>query len=236
MKLICCEIAWMENYNGWEDNVSTGGEYVRLNGFGHEEINFRNDNGYYKGYVQTINSQINLERIGQDVHNDELDDVLVVWCARNPRGNRTIVGYYNHATAYRFRQERNNERCPEYSFKARVEDSRLLTIEERNFVFDGERRGNIGQANVWYADSPESREQRQRIIDYVNTLIDQQEMNFEEINDVNNIQIGNKIEHPLYGIGEIKNITNDCYVIYFPSCGVKKITIEYVKSNCKLVK
>lgn len=343
-KVICCEVAWMKNYDGEEDNVSSGGEYVKQHGFGHEEINFRNDNGYYKGFVQSKNGKIKLNRIDPTVNGDELNDVLVVWCAKRPKGRKTIVGYYNHAKVYHNMQKRINSKYDGYYFEAKVEDSKLLPEEKRNFDFDDEKKGNPGQANVWYADALESKKQITRIIDYVNDLINQKEPQFEEIKDekyiegnqekifltrrernpkareaciakygyvcqvcgldmekfygpiaheyihvhhihfisdtdgeheinpnedlitvcpnchamlhskklgnrylsveelkreiinaAHNNQIGKKLEHPNYGIGEIKNITENYYEVYFASKGIVKLGIDFINLKCKFI-
>lgn len=182
-RILCCEIAWMEHYAGPEENVSSGGEYVKINKFGHEEINFLEDNGYYRGFVQSSNGKINLERIDRECTGDTLENVLVVWCAKRPNSKRTIVGYYNHATVYREMQERNDSKYDGYYFEARVKDSRLLDISERKFDFDEEKKGNMGRSNVWYADSDESINQIERIRRYINELIENEDPDPSDILD-----------------------------------------------------
>lgn len=172
-RILCCEIAWMKDYIGPEENVSSGGEYVKNHKFGHEEINFLESDGYYYGFAQSSNGKINLNRIDVNCdHNAEtLDDVLIVWCATRPNGKRTIVGYYNHAIVCREMQKRVNSKYDGYYFKAKIEDSKLLDKNDRNFDFDEEKKGNFGRANIWYADAEESTKQINRIKEYINEII-----------------------------------------------------------------
>lgn len=174
INIICCEIAWMEKYAGPEDNVSSGGEWVKKNGFGHEEINFLPDGDYYKGFVQSSNRKIKLERINPFINDNAeyLDDVLVVWCAKRPNGKRTIVGYYKKARVYRTIQSRDSNKYEGYYFVAKTSDSKLLAVNDRNFDFDSQRKGNFGEANIWYGDALESRKQIDRIKEYVQSLED----------------------------------------------------------------
>ena len=44
-----------------------------------------------------------------------------------------------------------------------------------------------------------------------------------------------KLEHPNYGIGEIKNITENYYEVYFASKGIVKLGIDLINLKCKFI-
>ena len=169
-RLIVCNLGWSEKYDG-TGKVTGGGEWVDRHGFGHEIKNFYNDNGYYEGFVQSINEKINLERISSSVNGDTLEDVLVVFTAKNPHGNRTIVGFYNHAVVTRELVKRDNDNYLGYYFRAKVEDSILLEPNEREYEFGKTRKGNMGQSNIWYADTEEAIDEINRIQEYILDII-----------------------------------------------------------------
>ncbi len=226
-RILCCEIAWMQDYIGPEDNVSSGGEYVKNHKFGHEEINFLNENGYYHGFVQSSNGQINLSRIDDECFGDTLDDVLIVWCATRPQSKRTIVGYYNHARVYRQMQVRNNSKYDGYYFEAKVEDSKLLDVRDRNFDFDDEKKGNIGRANVWYADSNESINQIERIKLYIKELIDNESQQKNSvINDDAKYVEGQLKEHLVTSRERDPKARKKCIEKYGYICQVCGVNLE----------
>lgn len=228
-RILCCEIAWMRDYKGSEENVSSGGEYVKINKFGHEEINFLNDNGYYRGFVQSSNGQINLKRIDKECNEDILDDVLIVWCATRPQSKRTIVGYYNHARVYRQMQSRNNTKYEGYYFEAKIEDCRLLDVEDRNFDFDEEKKGNIGRANVWYADSNESINQIERIKLYINELINNEtQKQMSSSNNTEEFIEGQLKEHLVTSRERDPKARRKCIEKYGYVCQVCGVNLERV--------
>ncbi len=228
-RILCCEIAWMEKYAGPEENVSSGGEYVKTNKFGHEEINFLEDDGYYHGFVQSSNGLINLNRIDSECFDDTLDDVLIVWCATRPHSKRTIVGYYNHAKVYKNMQKRVNSKYDGYYFEAKVEDSKLLDVSERNFDFDEEKKGNIGRANIWYADSNESINQIERIKLYIKELIDGESLNrLDSPNSDDKYVEGQLKEHLVTSRERDPKARRKCIEKYGYVCQVCGINLERV--------
>ena len=131
MRILFCNIAWMERYDGNEDGTDPphgGGEYVERTGDAHEKYNFTpvqlaffdsNETGEYcLGFVETKSTngvsvnQLNIEKIsGCELMKKEwqVDNILVVFCAKYPFSstNETyVVGWYKHATVYR-----NYEKC-----------------------------------------------------------------------------------------------------------------------------
>ncbi|MHC1694004.1 MAG: hypothetical protein AB9835_01745 [Eubacteriales bacterium] len=127
MKILFCKIASMKYYKGVcdDDPAFNGGEFVKENGFGHEEFNFnpieftendeREINGQKQcvGFVETkstvnkISNQLHIEKIKgcSLLKNDEfVDNVLVVWCATSNINETTVVGWYKDANVFRYYQ------------------------------------------------------------------------------------------------------------------------------------
>ncbi len=126
MRVLFCNIAWMNYYKGNRDGKDTpkgGGSYVLKNNDAHEKYNFESvhlteetgysEGDYCLGFVETkstngeTRNQLNIEKIEgcQMCKNDtEVDDVLVVYCALYPYADAKetfVVGWYKHATVYR---------------------------------------------------------------------------------------------------------------------------------------
>lgn len=198
IKLLVCNITWMERYAGREDGIVSNWKYVQEHGFGHEYLNFYNQNGYYYGFTNMDNRKINLDRIDKNNNKSFIDDVLVVWISKNPVGNLTIVGYYKHAKVYGNIQPSLLDNDG-YYFIAKADDSYLIPVENRNFEFPKERSNRPGQSSVWYADNQELKEQ---IIDYINN-IDSNRYHYvktrpliekdDEVNVVSSIDIDNEL-------------------------------------------
>lgn len=135
MRILFCNIAWMERYDGNEDGTDKphgGGAYVELTGDAHEKYNFTSEelllsdsstaDEYCLGFVETKSTngttinQLNIEKISGCEHMKReaaVNDVLVVYCAKYPFSstNETyVVGWYKHATVYR-----NYETCQFFS-------------------------------------------------------------------------------------------------------------------------
>lgn len=164
MKMLFCNITYMNNYIGIteDDSPNGGGSYVTENKDACEQWNFLNENGYCYGFVMNNGDRFSIERIDPRVSNsDVLEDVTVVWCANKENVGTVIVGWYEHATVYREYQFsmvtplHGVERS--YFTKAKAEDCYLLPNYARTFTIgraaqDGKGRG-FGQQNYWYAES-----------------------------------------------------------------------------------
>lgn len=179
-RVIVCNIGWMEKYAGMDnDSIKNGGSYTKEMGFGHEVINFLSDNGYYRGFANSGNQMIDLGKIDMAAKNlDKLEDVLVVFCAKDKF--QTIVGYYNHATVYRHIQKRPNDKYEGYFFETKVINGKLLPISKRNFEFDKEKQGKPGESNIWYARGDVARKQRLRILEYIDSIINEKDISNDE--------------------------------------------------------
>ncbi|KAB0575631.1 hypothetical protein EI53_02119 [Fusobacterium naviforme] len=127
MRLLFCNIAWMNYYKGLIPGVDEpygGGSFVIENQDAHEKYNFDPLHVSFEdgaeqdvcfGFVETKTSrsgkrqELHIEKIdgceacGKD---DVVEDVLVIYCAARPYQNFTsVVGWYKHANVYRRYQE-----------------------------------------------------------------------------------------------------------------------------------
>ena len=169
-KVIFCNIAHMKNYCGSEnDTPVNGGKYIKESNDGGEVFNFFDYNGKCYGYFMHYGDSLHLERIdGSDPKQDYVNDVLVVWVAKNPRNSKNvIVGWYKNACIYRYVKNDfscstfgyypDPERVLEYNIMAEAENCHLLPENMRDFIIPraaivGQGKG-MGQSAIWYADS-----------------------------------------------------------------------------------
>lgn len=163
MKILFCNIGWMQKYNGIKgDSIERGGSYNK-NETGHEVCNFSAIGKYVYGYVQPT-GQIKIERLGAEKEDKCISGVTVVWTAGPETGGTAVVGWYKNATVYREYQAlqtqtklQKNNGVNGYRVMALASDATLLPPEERTLLIPRAVKGGIGQSNVWYADSPESK-------------------------------------------------------------------------------
>ncbi|MCL4554848.1 MAG: DUF3883 domain-containing protein [Actinobacteria bacterium] len=167
MKVLFCNVGWMEWYRGLTagDRIVGGGAYVQAQGTGHEVCNFYPDDDTLYGYVQAPGAQVDIDRIGAGKGDNRVDGVLVVWTATRPGGGTVVVGWYRDATVYRDYQRFN--RAPEaqrdngidgFRIKAPAASATLLPLDARVLRVPRQVKGGMGQSNVWYADSSEAAE------------------------------------------------------------------------------
>ncbi|WP_435694247.1 DUF3883 domain-containing protein [Uruburuella suis] len=185
MKVLFCNIGWMEKYQGDSDSdrIKGGGAYVTKNETGFEIYNFKNINGMVYGYVQPpgsgedyFNAEIKIERLAEEKKQDLfIDDVLVIWTATRPKElgkGTTVVGWYKHAKVFRRMQKFNlplyQEKCIEgYRIAALADDVVLLPLDARIIDIPRRVKGAIGQSNIWYADKEESKPYREKALRFI---------------------------------------------------------------------
>lgn len=163
MKILFCNITYMNHYTGniEEDIPKGGGAWVQTHMDAHEKWNFLNVDGNCYGFVMNEGEQFHIERL-DGVSRQELltQNVTVVWCAHKPGGNTVIVGWYEHATVYRYYQSSIPNPVGldrDYFVQAKADDCYLLPEELRTYPIgrattDGKGKG-FGKNNFWYADS-----------------------------------------------------------------------------------
>ena len=148
MYVVFCKITSMKYYKGVTpfDKPSRGGSYVDINGTGGEVWNFyptRNSSGeeFCFGFVEPkhnkgVSNSIHVENItgnSRDKYADSIDDVLVIWCATLDTHKQAVVGWYNHATFFRYIQETNiDDNYYGYNVLAHADDCVLLPRNERD--------------------------------------------------------------------------------------------------------
>ena len=108
-----------------------------------------------------------------------VDNVIVVWCAKSPGSqNVRVVGFYQHATVFRYHQwvyfSDGYEQC--YEFVAEAKDCVLLPYQVRHsdskwYVPTSSRNKaafGLGRSSIWYAGSGDADEAE---INYVERMI-----------------------------------------------------------------
>ncbi|MFU0826224.1 MAG: Nmad3 domain-containing protein [Lachnoclostridium sp.] len=197
MRILFCNIAWMEYYKGiipGTDRPRGGGSYVKKTGDAVEKYNFKpiylnEDNGYPEGeyclgYVETksankkAGNQLSIEKIdGCELfkNENEVKDVLVVYCALYPDAlekETYVVGWYKHATVYRYYKElpincgvEGKPYVQLYNAIAKKEDCVLLPRPARRkaSLWRVPRKAGgvsygFGQSNVWFAQGADENE------------------------------------------------------------------------------
>ncbi len=193
MRTLFCNIAWLDYYKGifaGADTPKGGGDYVRKTNDAYEKYNFEKvaleffdgsfeSGDYCLGFVETkaskgVKNQLHIEKIdGCEEYQDRdlVEDVLVIYCANHPaHGFTTVVGWYRHATVYRYYQEiefptndtENSVYVQAYNALAKAKDCVLLPRKERSNKpkWSVPRRKNgtaygFGQTSVWFAEKEE---------------------------------------------------------------------------------
>ncbi len=161
-----------------------------VNCYGFFETKFKNG---YKS-ANRVNNQLHIERIDTCAKNlNELDDVLVVWCATKERNEYKVVGWYQHAWVYRFYQvlQFENGYIQDFNVKAKKEDCVLLPYEEQNRVqwnapISKVRGYGFGQSLVWYAseaDTAPSVSYVQNLVDAIHAYSGKNYLDIDETND-----------------------------------------------------
>ena len=179
MNILLCNIGWMLYYQGFkgsDTHILGGGKHEAANK--HEIYNFFPIRGWCYGYVRTTSrpnlaETINLKKLSKDKNfkDDQLDDVLVVWVARNPQGGRYIVGWYKHATVYAKEKVTATGQRKGYGYiiRAKEEDCVCLPELERTFLVKNGKEvpGMFGQKNICYALTPGAQHECKKIEKYI---------------------------------------------------------------------
>lgn len=165
MKVLFARIGYMKFYQGPQkgDEKPIGGGAYNKNKMGHEAYNYLDISGRVYGYFQPHMIDpydICLQRIDPTSKPtaDKINDVLVVWFAKNPAGmGQVIVGWFNNATVYRCVQDGSRKATRDgysYYVVTNTADAILLPIGKRKYFMghglQNTKVGNPGQANAFY--------------------------------------------------------------------------------------
>jgi hypothetical protein len=164
-RIIYFNIGWMIHYAGLDDADPTlgGHGFLRENRHGAEAYNFvPTKSGALLGYRPPgSRDQTNINRLGATPQDAFVDDILVVWMAREPGTSRTlIVGWYQNARIYREAQNSNrmlNGEIEYYTAETTVKHGKLLPPEERTFEIRSSSQSpgeGFGRSPTWYGADP----------------------------------------------------------------------------------
>jgi hypothetical protein len=153
-RMLFVRVGWMHYYHGvMPDDIGPvgGGSYNKEN-IGSEVVNFKPFQGHVYGYFEPL-GKTSLERIESGTGLQEtLDNVLVIFVAKRPRGGQVIVGWYRNATVMR----NSRKSPPQLGGKGRVHN--VVAKATNAFLLPSSRRiqqvpvgaGGMGQANMCY--------------------------------------------------------------------------------------
>ncbi|MYB36304.1 MAG: DUF3883 domain-containing protein [Gammaproteobacteria bacterium] len=158
VSMVRFNIGWMTHYRGDKrsDRIINGGKYVVQHETGGEVENFLPRSGRYRGYVQLPGSTLKLEHIGGSPDAPFVDGTTVVFSATRPGGGGYVVGWYRNARVWREYQPQHPHG---FITEAKVEESRLLAVDDRVLVVPRGRSGSfvLGQSNVRYLHEANAR-------------------------------------------------------------------------------
>jgi hypothetical protein len=156
--IIFVNIGWMVSYQGPDNDPTIGGHgWLKTHAYGHEAWNFQPKDNKLYGYIPR-SARINLSRLGASKKQKKVENVTVVWIARNPRDQITYVaGWYIDAVVYleagHFKLVRSSGDLVDYQIEAPISNATLLAPDQRVMkVPTAKVKGNLGQSPVWYGN------------------------------------------------------------------------------------
>lgn len=158
MPNLICNVVWMPHYRGEADVHPGGFDYVSINGYGHELLNFDPLNGKVFGYVQTRNATVNITRLGAKPEDDFLDGVRIIFISTHETHGPVVIGWYENARVWRRKQPglRSIPTHPEikidYQFEATADNAALLPVSQRLLAVPNRKKGFPGQSPVFFPD------------------------------------------------------------------------------------
>lgn len=177
-KVVFCEIAWMKEYKGINENdiPRNGGSFVNENNDCCESTNFIDLYHKCYGFIENKGNSLHIERLNPGYKNKNvIEGVTVIWVATDGISCK-IVGWYKNAKMYRYTQETEapirDYNYLVYNFEADSKDCYLIPENQRDFVVpraskNGKGRG-MGQSSIWYAESGYAQNEFiPRVLDYI---------------------------------------------------------------------
>ncbi len=181
MPILVCRVAWMPFYQDVGEPAYSGDGWVAGGNTPFEALNFLPVDNVYYGYVAVPNANnLDINRLVANTDEDEVDGILVVFCAPHPATNNLlVVGWYNNATVFRRWIDRpDREDLGLVRFIS--EDTTLVEEAQRGFSIprgiDGFEIGGIGTAGIWYGLNCEGAEQfLEDLHQYINQVTEDKE-------------------------------------------------------------
>jgi 5-methylcytosine-specific restriction protein A len=236
-KVIFITIDWMKYYRGItpdDEPLGTGGSYPKDQKY--EIYNFLDDDGTCYGYV-TPYGKVNLDRINKSAVKISadgykyIDNVLVIFNGSNQDGNkRKIIGFYVGATIFDKPYENKNPKriiqsnnsFANYSIRVKAENAYLLEANERNIILPySKEKGKgmgYGQNNKWYADTIEVKDEREKIINLIEEIINKTIIEIGKDDELKYLE--GKISSSIKNISAIERnakARKECLKYYFPN-------------------
>lgn len=170
---IFMRIAWMKDYQGVTDfDIPSGaGLYVDENKDGGEVYNFLPIGSKYFGYGRVQrNKSIHLEKLGASIEDEYVDDITIIFFARNKPlgGGQYIVGWYENARLYRTVQQLDKTRVKyrKYYNSFCPKEKAYLVPEDDRTVFKVPEDGP-GQSNLWYVENYRDKKYLEEVKKYI---------------------------------------------------------------------
>jgi len=188
-QVFICKIGWMEKYQGAEDAIDAKEQFLQDPAWGYEIFNFSPYKGNMYGYVQPpaknslwFKPQIKIEELGASAFAEEIKNIFVVWVAKEPKsGEYKVVGYYNNATVLRkidrlVFSERTypNKILHTFRIKAKKDDCRLLTVEERNTspqILNADKKTSIFKKNQYLFPTEDNKAIRESVCEFLSPFL-----------------------------------------------------------------
>lgn len=229
MPTMFINIGWMNYYNGPDPNDPTRGNFRYLNNHRHGfECYIFEPFGQYAYGAPPTACIPNLEQLGATRRSHHVNNVLVIWMAKNPINKKTyIVGWYNNATVFSSWQTKEtlsqkrqlNNHHFHYTIQCKKRDIHLVDTYDRVFTIPATRGGErgFGQSPFWYA---------QNRPDILKEAIKYVENNTIPLRLVNNHAPGHL--HNQFLRKEIETTAVDCAINHYERLGfnVKSVEIE----------
>jgi len=167
---------WTKHYNG-NETPEGGHSYLENSEDGAEKSNFMETDDFCFGYAPVRKNEntrtIKISRLGKTNKQDFIENINVVWTAKNPNNKSVIVGVYHNAILYRNLQSNPTLHIA----KVRKEDAHLIDLRLRDFKLIRGKKGYQGQASAWFpakSKATEIKEYLQKIEEYLDKVTDKQ--------------------------------------------------------------